>query len=340
MTDLATTYLGLRLKHPVVASAGPLSRTLDGIRELEDAGAAAIVLFSLFEEQIRLENAATEHLLSAGTESFPEALSYFPQGEDYEVGPEPYLELIRQAREATGVPIIASLNGITDRGWIDYAGKIEQAGASALELNVYYIPADLVTTGREVEERYLTVLQAVKATVGIPVAMKLSPFFSAFGAMARELVTIGADALVLFNRFYQPDFDLEKLDVAPTLSLSRPDEIRLPLLWLAILHGRLDVSLAATTGVHRRDEVVKSLMAGADAVMTTSALLEHGPEQLHTLRDGLRRWMEERGYASVAQMKGSMSQLNVADPTAFERANYIKILDSFHRLAPTVLTTA
>jgi dihydroorotate dehydrogenase (fumarate) len=329
MTDLATTYLGLRLEHPVVASAGPLSHTLDGIRQLEDGGAAAIVLFSLFEEQIRLENAATEHLMEAGTESFPEALDYFPAVEDYEVGPEPYLELIRRAREATAVPIIASLNGMTRAGWIDFARRIEQAGASALELNLYYIPADLSATGREVEELYLHVLREVRAAVRIPIAMKLSPFFSAPGEMARRLVSDGADGLVLFNRFYQPDFDLEQLEVAPTLQLSRPDEIRLPLLWIAILHGRLQASLAATTGVHSGDEVVKYLLAGADAVMTTSALLKHGPRHLETLVGGLRQWMQRRGYTSVGQMKGAMSQKNVADPAAFERANYIKTLESF-----------
>jgi dihydroorotate dehydrogenase (fumarate) len=338
MTELATTYLGLRLKHPVVASAGPLSRTLDGIRQLEDAGAAAIVLFSLFEEQIRLENAATEHLLGVGAESFAEALDYFPAVEDYEVGPEPYLELIRRAREATAVPIIASLNGMTREDWVDYARRIEQAGASALELNVYHIPADLRVTAREVEELYLHVLRAVKAAVHIPIAMKLNPFFSALGEMARRLVSSGAGGLVLFNRFYQPDFDLERLEVAPTLQLSRPDEIRLPLLWIAILHGRLEVSLAASSGVHSRDEVVKYLLAGADAVMTTSALLEKGPRHLDTLVSGLRQWLEQRGYASVEQMKGSMSQRNVAHPAAFERANYIKVLESFQpsaRAAPS-----
>jgi dihydroorotate dehydrogenase (fumarate) len=329
MTDLATTYLGLRLKHPVVASAGPIAHTLDGIRQLEDAGAAAIVLFSLFEEQIRLENAATEHLIGVGTESFPEALDYFPAVEDYEVGPEPYLELIRRAREATGVPIIASLNGMTRAGWVDFAGKIEQAGASALELNVYYIPADLGATGRDVEELYLHVLRAVRASIDIPIAMKLSPFFSAPGEMARRLVSDGADGLVLFNRFYQPDFDLGTLEVTPALQLSRPEEIRLPLLWIAILHGRLQASLAASTGVHSADEVVKSLLAGADAVMTTSALLKHGPRHLETLVNGLRQWLERRGYRSVEQMKGAMSQKNVADPAAFERANYIKTLESF-----------
>jgi len=329
MAELATTYLGLPLKHPVVASAGPLSHTLDGIRRLEDAGAAAIVLFSLFEEQIRLENAATEHLIGVGAESFPEALDYFPAIEDYEVGPEPYLELIRRAREAAEIPIIASLNGATPEGWLDYAEKIEQAGASALEINLYHIPADLGTSGREVEELYRGVLREVRSALRIPLAMKLSPFFSAPGEMARSLVAAGADGLVLFNRFYQPDFDLETLEVVPTLELSRPEEIRLPLMWIAILHGRLEVSLAASTGVHTAGEVVKYLLAGADAVMTTSALLQHGPQHLATLVSGLGQWLERGGYASVAQMKGSMSQQSVANPTAFERANYIKVLESF-----------
>jgi len=267
MAELATTYLGLPLKHPVVASAGPLSHTLDGIRRLEDAGAAAIVLFSLFEEQIRLENAATEHLIGVGAESFPEALDYFPAIEDYEVGPEPYLELIRRAREAAEIPIIASLNGATPEGWLDYAEKIEQAGASALEINLYHIPADLGTSGREVEELYRGVLREVRSALRIPLAMKLSPFFSAPGEMARSLVAAGADGLVLFNRFYQPDFDLETLEVVPTLELSRPEEIRLPLMWIAILHGRLEASLAASTGVHTAGEVVKYLLSPRDDVL-------------------------------------------------------------------------
>jgi dihydroorotate dehydrogenase (fumarate) len=329
MADLATSYLGLRLKHPVVASAGPISHTLGGIRQLEDAGAAAIVLFSLFEEQIRLENAATEHLIAVGSESFSEALDYFPAVEDYEVGPEPYLELIRRAREATEIPIIASLNGATPEGWLDYAGMIEEAGAAALELNLYYIPADLGTSGREVEELYRRVLRQVRSAVRIPIAIKLNPFFSAPGEMAQSLASSGADGLVLFNRFYQPDFDLETLEVVPSLQLSRPEEIRLPLLWIAILRGRIEASLAASTGVHTAAEVVKYLLAGADAVMTTSALLQHGPGHLATLVSGLGRWLDERGYASVEQMKGSMSQRSVANPTAFERANYIKVLESF-----------
>ena len=329
MPDLGTTYLGLELKHPLVASASPLSQDLDGIKRLEDAGAAAVVMFSLFEEQIRQENAAFEYLTAVGTDSFAESLSYFPEVEAYEVGPEPYLELIRKATEATGIPIIGSLNGITSEGWIDYATRIEQAGAKAIELNVYYIPADLDVSGREVEQRYLEVVRAVKAAVSIPVALKLSPYFSALGEMAVRLVGAGADGLVLFNRFYQPDFDLEKLEVVPDLNLSDPNEIRLPLRWLAILRDRVRASLAATTGVHGADEAVKYLLAGADAVMTTSALLKNGPEYMTTLIDGLTVWLDRRGYQSVAQMKGAMSQRHVANPSAFERANYIKVLESF-----------
>jgi dihydroorotate dehydrogenase (fumarate) len=327
--DLSTTYMGLKLNHPVVASASPLSSTVDGIKQLEDAGAAAVVMFSLFEEQIRQENAAFEHLIASGTESFAESLSYFPAVDDYHVGTESYLDILQRAAEATAIPIIASLNGVTDEGWVDYARQMQQAGAQGIELNVYYIPADLSIGGREVEQRYEDVLKAVKAAVTIPVALKLSPFFSAMGEMAKRFDRAGADALVLFNRFYQPDFDLEKLEVQTNLELSTPNEIRLPLLWIAILYGRINASLAATRGVYSATEIVKYLMAGADVVMTTSALLKHGPAYLSTLVDDLKAWMEKHDYVSVAQMKGSMSQKNVADPSAFERANYIKILESY-----------
>jgi dihydroorotate dehydrogenase (fumarate) len=286
-------------------------------------------MFSLFEEQIRIEQEALEALSTAGAESYAESLTYFPQVEAYRVGPDHYLELIRRARESVRVPIIASLNGITNEGWIDYAKQVHQAGASAIELNVYFIPADLDITGAEVEQRFLDILGTVKRAVPIPVAMKLSPFFSAFGNMARRLDEAGADALVLFNRFYQPDFDLEHLEVVPNLHLSTPSEIRLPLLWIAVLAGRIKASLAATTGVHSGVEVVKYLLAGADAVMSTSAVLQHGPAHLGTLVADLRTWLEKRDYASVAQMKGAMSQRKVADPTAFERANYIKILETY-----------
>ncbi len=329
MSDLSTTYMGLSLAHPVMASASPLSKDLDGVKRLEDGGASAIVMFSLFEEQIRAEQEALEVLSSVGSESFSEALSYFPQVEAYRVGPHHYLELLRRAREAVRVPIIASLNGVTNAGWIDYAKQMQQAGAHAIELNVYFIAADLDMSGRQVEERVLDILRAVKRAVSIPVAIKLSPFFSAFGNMARQLDEAGADALVLFNRFYQPDFDLDHLEVVPNLHLSTPHEVRLPLLWIAVLSGRIKASLAATTGVHSGVEVVKYLLAGADAVMSTSAVLEHGPAHLGLLVTELRTWLEARDYASVSQMKGAMSQRKVADPTAFERANYVKILETY-----------
>jgi dihydroorotate dehydrogenase (fumarate) len=327
--DLTTTYLGLELKHPVVASAGPLSSTLDGVKRLEEGGAAAVVLFSLFEEQIRHENESFDYLYEQGMERFPESLSYFPAVEDYHVGPEGYLDLVRSAVEATDIPIIGSLNGITGDGWTEYAKEIEAAGARALELNIFFIPADIAISGREVEERYVRIVSRVKRAVNIPIAVKLSPFFSSIGEMARWLVEAGAEGLVLFNRFYQPDFDLDALEVRTTLELSSPGEIRLPLLWVALLHARLNASLAATSGVHRAEEVIKYLMAGADVAMTTSALLRHGPGHIETVVNDMTAWMERRNYESVRQMKGSMSQSKVADPTSFERANYIKVLESY-----------
>jgi len=327
--DLRTTYMGLPLKHPIVASASPLSEKLDNFKRMEDAGAAAVVMFSLFEEQIKRENAAIEHLITAGTNSFAESLSYFPDFDDYDTGPEEYLNLLRQASEAVDIPVIGSLNGITNEGWVDTARMMQEAGASGIELNIYYIPANLYMSGREVEQRYVEILKEVKSSVAIPVALKLSPFFSAMGNMARQFDEAGADALVLFNRFYQPDFDLDKLDVKVNLELSTPSEIRLPLLWIAVLYGRINASLGATRGVHSPTEVIKYLMAGADAVMTTSALLRNGIGFLTTLVDGLQSWMEQRQYESVQQMKGSMSQINCLDPGAFERANYIKIIESW-----------
>lgn len=329
MVDLRTSYMGLELEHPVVASASPLSKDLDGIRRLEDSGASAIVMASLFEEQIRAESAALEHLAEAGTESFAESLSYFPASFDFRVGPGRYLELLRRAREAVRVPIIASLNGTTSEGWTNYARQLQEAGASAIELNVSYVAADMAVSGREVEDRHLEILRAVKGAVTIPVAIKLGPFFSAFANMARQLDDAGADALVLFNRFYQPDFDLERREVVPSLRLSTADEMRLPLLWLAVLHGRVKASLAATTGVHHPAEVLKYLLAGADVAMTTSSLLQRGPAHLRTLVSGTRDWLDEHGYVSVRQLRGAMSQRKVADPSAFERANYIRVLESF-----------
>ena len=329
MTDLSTTYLGLPLAHPIVASASPLSKTLDGVRSLEDGGAAAIVLASVFEEQIRMDNASFARYLDAGMDSSPESLSYFPAVDATPAGPEEYLRLISDARAAVRVPVIASLNGSTDAGWMDYASQIERAGASALELNIFHLPVDATETGRAVEERTVRIVEAVRRATRLPLAVKIGPYFSAVGEMAARFAAAGADGLVLFNRFYQPDFDLDKREVEPSLALSAPTEIRLPLFWIAALRGRVRLSLGATTGVATSTEVVKYLLAGADVVMTTSALLRHGPGHLAVLRDGSAAWLDEHEYASVAELRGAMSRTNVADPSAFDRANYVRILNSW-----------
>jgi dihydroorotate dehydrogenase (fumarate) len=327
--DLTTTYMGMDLKNPIVPSASPLSENLDNIRRMEDAGASAVVMYSLFEEQITLESHQLDHYLSYGVEGFAEALSYFPDLETYKVGPDDYLNRIRQAKEAVDIPIIGSLNGVSTGGWIEYARKIEEAGASALELNVYYIPTDLNMTGAEVEQMYLDILRDVKNVVSIPVAIKLSPYFSATANMARRLAEGGANALVLFNRFYQPDFDLENLEVVPRLVLSSPYELTLPLRWVAILYGRVPVDFAITSGVHSVEEVLKGLMAGAKVTMMASDLLKNGIQHISQILVGMVQWMGEYEYESVAQMQGSMSQQNVAEPAAFERANYMKMLGSW-----------
>ena len=329
MVDLTTTYMGMTLKSPIVPSASPLSKTIGGIRQMEDAGAAAITLYSLFEEQIQIEALAQHHFLEHGTESFAEALTYFPRAADYNRGPEGYLELITQAVQAVDLPVIASLNGVTPGGWIGYARMMEEAGADALECNVYLLPTRTDLTGPEVEQIYLDILSEVKANVTIPVAMKLGPFFSAIPNMAHKLDQAGADALVLFNRFYQPDFDLEELTVVPNLVLSRSAEMRLPLRWIAILYGHVNCSLALTTGVHTTDDALKAIMAGADVVNVASVLLEQGIGKITELSDGITAWMEENEYESVAQMKGSLSQQKSAEPAAFERANYMKVLGSW-----------
>jgi dihydroorotate dehydrogenase (fumarate) len=327
--DLTTTYMGMALRNPLVVSACPLSEDLGNIRQMEDCGAAAVVLFSLFEEQLRHEAGAVEHFLSHGTDSFAEALSYFPRLGDYSVGPDRYLDLVRRAKEAVGIPVIASLNGVTNEGWVEYARDIEQAGADGMELNVYYIPADLTRSGAEVEQRHIDILKHVKSAVSIPVAMKLSPYFSAPGWMCRQLDQAGADALVLFNRFWQPDLDIEAREVLLNLNLSGKDHIRPGLLWIALLHGKLRASLAATSGVDSHEEVIKYVMAGADAVMTASALLRHGIEYLRFLLDGLTEWMKRREYESISQMKGSMSHAKVADPEAYERAHYVRMMERY-----------
>ncbi|KPF71351.1 dihydroorotate dehydrogenase [Bosea sp. AAP35] len=327
--DLSSRYMGLALKNPIVASSSPLTGTLDGIRQIEDAGAAAIILPSLFQEEIEAEEARHDHLTGAHDESWPEARTNFPTLPDAARGPHRYLDLVRRASEMTAIPVIASLNGVTAEGWTDYARSIEQAGAQGLELNIYFIPTDITLDGRAVEQRYLDAVRAVRAAVAIPVAVKLSPYFSAVGHIALELERNGADALVLFNRFYQPDLDIVGLKVLTDLHLSEPHEIRLPLLWLAVLSGRVKLSLAAATGVTTSDEVVKYLLAGADAVMTTSALLRHGPGHVGVLLEGLAHWLDTREFASIDMARGIMSQSRLHEPRAFERANYVKILQGY-----------
>ncbi len=327
--DLSTTYLGLKLKNPIVPSASPLSHSLDSMKRLEDAGAAAIVMYSLFEEQIAHEAAELNHYLTYGSETYAEALTYFPEPQEYHLGPEEYVNMLRKAKESLGIPVIGSLNGISTGGWIKYAKKIEEAGADAIELNVYYIPTDPKLTAQDVEDRYLEVLNAVKTTVKIPVAMKLSPFFSSLANMAHRLDQAGASGLVMFNRFYQPDIDLEALEMKPSVILSTPQAMRLPLRWVAILYGRVKASLAATSGIHTAEDVLKMLMAGADITMMASALLKHGPQRITEVLAQMDQWMLEHEYISVAQMKGSMSQKSVADPSAYERANYMKVLQAY-----------
>ena len=328
--DLTTEYLGLRLKHPVVPSASPLSHTLDGIRRLEDAGASAVVLHSLFEEQLMLESAQLDHYLSYFTESFAEALDWFPDQAEYHMGPEEYLTKIQRAKESVGIPIIGSLNGITPGGWTSYARAMQEAGADALELNVYHIPTDPAHDGPYVEGLTLDTLRAVRAEVTIPVAVKLSPFYSSTASMCRRLAEAGADGLVLFNRFYQPDLDLEALEVVPNLTLSRSEDMRLPLRWTALLYGRVSADLAITSGVHTPEDVIKGLMAGAKATMMASELLQQGTARLGQVVEGVGRWLEQHEYDAVRQMQGSMSQAKSGNPVAFERANYMRVLQSWH----------
>ncbi len=329
MVDLSTTYMGLTLKNPIVPSASPLSADLDTVRRMEDAGAAAVVLPSLFEEQVEFEAESLAHFLEHGTYSFAEALTYFPPLHEYRRGPEEYVEHIRRCKEAVDIPIIASLNGISTGGWIRYAQKFQQAGADAVELNVYFIPTNPHLMSYDVEDLYVKLLREVKKHVTIPVAMKLSPYFSAMPHVASMLDAEGADALVLFNRFYQPDIDIEKLEVTPNLQLSTPVEMRLPLRWIAILYGRLTCSLALTSGVHSAEDVIKAVMVGADVVHVCSVLLKHGVDRIGELLAGVTTWMEEHEYESVAQMKGSMSHRSCPEPAVFERANYMKVLHSY-----------
>jgi dihydroorotate dehydrogenase (fumarate) len=329
MTDLTTRYLGKTLASPLVCSASPLCEDVGQLRQMEDAGAGAVVLHSLFEEQIRRESLDLDQFLEQSAGSYSEALTYFPDMNCYNLGPEGYLEHLRRAKAALGIPVIASLNGSTPGGWTDYARLIEQAGADALELNVYYLVTDPGRDAAAVERQYEDLVRAVRSCVSIPLAVKLSPFFTAPVALARRLTAAGADALVLFNRFYQPDFDLETLDVVPSLRLSDPSELLLRLHWTAILFGAVEADLAVTGGVHTGRDAIKAMMAGARIAMLTSALLKHGIDHLKRVRAEMLHWMEEHGYTTVRQMQGSMSLRHVPDPGAYERANYLKVLRSY-----------
>jgi dihydroorotate dehydrogenase (fumarate) len=329
MPDLSTTYLGLKLKNPLVASSGPFSKDVGHILKMEDAGVSAVVLHSLFEEQINVESNELDRYLSNSTESFAESLTYFPDMAGYNIGPSEYLEHIRKAKQAVDVPVIASLNGVSTGGWIRYAKEIEEAGADALELNIYYLATDPAMTSAKIEQMYVDLVSHVRSSIRIPVAVKLGAHFTAIPNLAIRLDDAGANALVLFNRFYQPDFDLEALEVAPNLVLSNSTELLTRLHWTAILFGKIKADIAITGGVHTPEDIVKSMMAGARVAMTTSALLRHGPEYAGVLLEGLGQWLEAHEYVSVAEMQGSMSAMKVAEPAAFERANYMKVLSSY-----------
>ena len=333
MTDLSTTYLGLNLKNPLVASASPLSKKLDRAKKLEEAGISAIVMYSLFEEQIIHESLELDHYLSRGTDSFAEALSYLPDGGMYAISPEKYLIQVAGLKKALSIPVIGSLNGVSKGGWTSYAKKIEEAGADALELNLYFIPTDLDMTSNDIEDMQVELVANVKSAIKIPLAIKISPFVTSLPNFAKRLVEAGADGLVLFNRFYQPDFDLEELEIIHSLDLSTSADLRLPLRWISILYGKVNADLALTSGVHTCKDVLKTMMAGAKVAMMASELLWDGSiKRVHEILDHTKMWMEEREYESIQQMQGSMSQKSVKEPAAFERANYMKVLGSFRDL--------
>ena len=327
--DLSTKYLGIDLKNPLVISACPLTQPADSLRRLEDVGAAAAVLPSLFEEQIEHDEVSMSDVQDFGTESFAESLTYFPDPGDYRTGPDSYLESIAEAKKAVSIPVIASLNGSSKGGWVRYAKMMQDAGADALELNIYFVATDPEMTGRDVESRYLDLLSAVKESVSIPLAVKVGPYFSSMGNMARRLAEAGADGLVLFNRFIQPDIDLDALETSSKLILSSPNELLVPLRWIAILHNRVSASLACTSGIHDSDGMLKALLVGADVGMVASVLFKQGIDHVATILGGVRQWMEEKEYESVSQLKGSMSRENCPDPAAFQRGNYMKALTTF-----------
>jgi dihydroorotate dehydrogenase (fumarate) len=333
MVDLSTTYLGLKLKNPLVASAAqPLSDKVEKVKRLEDAGIAAVVMYSLFEEQVIHESLELDHYLSVGTEISPEVTSFYPQSSSFRLSPQAYIEAVSKTKNAVNIPVIGSLNGVSTGGWIKYARKIEEAGADALELNLYYLETDPMVTASELEERYVTLVGDICKSIKIPVGVKLSPFLTSLPNIANRLVSAGAKGLVLFNRFYQPDIDLETLEVVPNIILSNSNEMRLPLRWIAILYGRIQADLALTSGVHTTEDVLKSMMAGASAAMLTSELLQNGFGRVPTILAELEKWMADREYSSIQQIKGILSQKSVKEPAAFERANYMKILNSYKDL--------
>jgi len=332
MTDLSTTYLGLELKNPLVASASPLSKKIEHAKKLEEAGVSAIVMYSLFEEQIIHDSLELDHYLTRGTHAFAEAMTYLPDLETYNMGPEKYVGHISALKKAVSMPVIASLNGVSKGGWVRYARLMQDAGADAVELNMYYLSADPDLTGQELEDNYVDLVAEVKAALSVPLAVKLSPFITSLPNFARRLVTAGADGLVLFNRFYQPDFDLQELEVVRTLELSDSRDLLLPLRWISILHGKVDADFALTSGIHTAQDVLKAMMAGAKVAMTASAILQRGYEVIPSILTDLQAWMETNEYVSIKQMQGSMSQGSVAEPAAFERSNYIRILSGFRDL--------
>jgi dihydroorotate dehydrogenase (fumarate) len=327
--DLSTTYLGLKLPHPIMPGASPMVDKIDLVKRMEDAGASAIVMHSLFEEQLMKEELATYHHIDVHADSFAEAMTYLPRPEEFNLGPDQYLEQLVRIKQSVDLPVIASLNGFTAGGWIRYAKLMQDAGANALELNVYYLATNAAETGGEVEERTISILKAVKQAVSIPVSIKLSPFFSSMANMAKRLDDAGADGLVLFNRFYQPDIDVESLEVEPTLRLSDSSELNLRLRWLAVVSGHVRASLAVSGGVHNHIDAVKAVMTGAHAVQVVSGILQQGPDVIRRIREGLTQWLEEHEYDSLEQMRGSMNLLRCPDASMFERANYIRILQGY-----------
>ncbi len=329
MVDLSTTYLGLKLKNPLIASASPLSEKVETVKELEAAGIGAIVMYSLFEEQIIHESLELDHFLFYGSEISPEITSFYPQSGKYTLKADSYIEKLKKIKQSVNIPVIGSLNGVSSGGWIKYAKIIEDSGADALELNLYFLPTNPSQTSTQIEENYINLVHDVRISIKIPLAVKLSPFFTAIPNMAKRLIEAGANGLVLFNRFYQPDLDLETMEVVPNLILSNSNELRLPLRWIAILYGQINADLALTTGIHSAEDVVKATMAGASAAMMTSELLAHGVNRVPVILGELADWMSKHEYDSIHQMKGSLSQKSVSEPAAFERANYMKVLNSY-----------